>query len=383
MDFTLSDEQKLFKHTVHAFAVAELRPRAAEVDRTGEFNWDAVKHMGPLGLLGLNAPEEYGGAGVDAVSAAIALEELAWGCGSTALAIAAHNGLCCASIALLGNDGQKEKFLRPLASGAGRLGALALTEPGAGSDLAGGVKTMAVAEGDSWIIDGQKMWTTNASLADLIVVLVRTEREGGTHALSQFIVPTASDGITIGPPERKMGLHGSPTHAVTFSDVRVPTENLLGTLGNGLQQTLTVLDGGRIGIGALCVGLAQAAYEEALKYAHERETFGKAIGQHEAIGNMLADMATEIEAARLMVYEAAWTKAQGKPFTQIAAMAKLFASEVSERVCYKAIQIHGGYGYSAEFAVERIYRDQRLMAIGEGTSEIQRMVIARNVFEHV
>ena len=379
MDFVLNDEQKLFKHTVHQFADAELRPRAAEIDRTGVFNWDAVRKMGPLGLLGLNAPEEFGGAGVDAVSAAMALEELAWGCGSTALAVAAHNGLCCASIALFGSREQKDEFLRPLASGAGRLGSLALTEPGAGSDLAGGVSTSAVEEGDSWIIDGQKMWTTNASLADVIVVLARTDRAAGSHALSQFIVPTGSTGITIGPPERKMGLHGSPTHAVAFSEVRVPKANLLGTRGNGLQQTLTVLDGGRIGIGALCVGLAQAAFDEALRYAHERQTFGRPIGQHEAVGNMLADMATEIEAARLMVYEAAWTRAQGQPYTRMAAMAKLFASEASERVCYKAVQIHGGYGYSAEFPVERIYRDQRLMAIGEGTSEIQRMVIAREV----
>ncbi|MEP7200727.1 MAG: acyl-CoA dehydrogenase family protein [Chloroflexota bacterium] len=379
MDFTLSDEQKLFRQTVRAFAAAELKPRAHEVDQTGEFNWAAVKKMGPLGLLGLNAPEEFGGAGVDAVSAAIAIEELGWGCGSTALAIAAHNGLACAPIALFGTSAQKEKFLRPLASGTGRLGSLALTEPGAGSDLAGGVKTTAVAEGDSWIIDGAKMWTTNASLADVIVVLVRTDRAGGTRSLSQIIVPTSADGITIGPPERKMGLHGSPTHAVTFNEVRVPKDNLLGALGNGLQQTFTVLDGGRIGIGALCVGLAQAAFDEAVQYAKARHTFGQAIAQHQAVQFMLADMATEIAAARLMVYEAAWTKQQGKPFTQIAAMAKLFASQVSERVCYNAIQIHGGYGYSAEFPVERIYRDQRLMAIGEGTSEIQRIVIARSV----
>ncbi len=379
MDFTLSEEQKLFRQTVHAFSDAELKPRAHEVDQTGRFNWDAVKKMGPLGLLGLNAPEEYGGAGVDAVSAAIALEELAWGCGSTALAVAAHNGLACAPLALFGTAEQKEKFLKPLASGSGRLGALALTEPGAGSDLAGGVKTIAVPEGDSWIIDGSKMWTTNASLADVIIVLARTDRAGGTHSLSLLIVPTSADGITIGAPEKKMGLKGSPTHAVTFSGVRIPKDHLLGEWGDGLQQTLTVLDGGRVGIGALCVGLAQAAFDEALAYAKERQAFGQPIAQHEAIQHMLADMATEIEAARLMVYEAAWTKEQGKPVTQMAAMAKLFASQVSERICYNAIQIHGGYGYSAEFPVERIYRDQRLMAIGEGTSEIQRIVIARHI----
>ena len=379
MNFALSDEQDLFRNTVRDFAEAELSPRAHEVDVTGSFNWEAVHKMGPLGLLGLSTPEEYGGAGVDAVGAAIALEEIARGCGSTALAIAAHNGLACGSLALFGNHAQKDTTLRALATGAGRLGALALTEPGAGSDLASGVKTSAVEEGDSWIIDGTKMWTTNASLADMIIVLARTDRSGGSHALSMFIVPTAAQGVSIGPPEQKMGLHGSPTHAVTFSEVRIPRENLLGTVGRGLQQTLTVLDGGRIGIGALCVGLAQAAFEEALRYARERHTFGRAIAQHQSIQNMLADMATEIEAARLLVYEAAWIKQQGKVYTQAAAMAKLFASNVSERVCYNAIQIHGGYGYSSQFPVERIYRDQRLMAIGEGTSEILRLVIARNV----
>ena len=380
MNFALSDEQSLFRKTVRDFADAELAPRAHQVDVTGEFNWPAVRKMGPLGLLGLNAPEEFGGAGVDAVSAAIAIEEIARGCGSTALAVAAHNGLACGPIAQFGSHTQKDTTLRALATGAGGLGSLALTEPGAGSDLAGGVRTSAVEEGDSWIVDGAKMWTTNASLADVIIVLARTDRSGGSHALSMFIVPTTAAGVSIGPAEKKMGLHGSPTHAVNFSEVRIPRENLLGSLGNGLQQTLTVLDGGRVGIGALCVGLAQAAFEAAVQYSRARHTFGQPLSQHQSIQNMIADMATEIEAARLLVYEAAWIKQQGKPFTQAAAMAKLFASQVSERVCYNALQIHGGYGYSSEFPLERIYRDQRLMAIGEGTSEIQRLVIARNVF---
>jgi butyryl-CoA dehydrogenase len=379
MNFTLTAEQTLFRNTIRDFTEAEVAPRASEVDQHGTFNWEAVRKMGPLGLLGLNVPEEYGGAGVDAVSAAIALEELARGCGSTALAVAAHNGLACGPLALFGTHSQKDTILRALAGGSGRLGALALTEPGAGSDLKGGVRTTAVQEGDSWIIDGTKMWTTNASLADVIIVLARTNHAGGTHALSMFIVPTDARGVSIGPPEQKMGLRGSPTHAVTFTEVRVPRDNILGTPGRGLQQTLTVLDGGRVGIGALCVGLAQAAFEEAVRYARERHTFGQPIAQHQSIQNMLADMATEIEAARLLVYEAAWTKQQGKPFTQAAAMAKLFASQVSERVCYHAIQIHGGNGYSAHYPVERIYRDQRLMAIGEGTSEILRLVIARNI----
>lgn len=375
MDFELTHEQKMWREAVHTFAEREVKSRAKETDEKAQFNWEAVHKMGPLGLLGLNVPEEYGGAGVDAVSAAIAVEELGWACGSTALAIAAHNGLGCAPIAVYGTEELKAKWLPSLASGKGKLAALALTEPGAGSDLQGGVKTKVVAEGDSWIIDGQKMWTTNASIADLIVTLCRTEDD----RLSLIIVPTDTPGLHIGPAEKKMGLKGSPTHAVTYEEVRVPRENLVGVAGKGLAQTLATLDGGRIGIGALSVGLAQAAYEEAVKYAHERHTFGAPIAHHQAIQFMLADAAVEIDAARLMVYRAAWVKQSGKPFTKEAAQAKLFATEMAERVCRNAIQIHGGYGYSAEFPVERIYRDARLMTIGEGSSEIQRLVIARSV----
>ena len=375
MDFELTHEQKMWREAVHAFADKEVKSRAKETDEKAQFNWEAVRKMGPLGLLGLNVPEDYGGSGVDAISAAIAIEELGWACGSTALAIAAHNGLGCTPIAVYGTDELKAKWLPQLAAGKGKLAALALTEPGAGSDLQGGVKTKVVAEGDAWIIDGQKMWTTNASIADLIVTLCRTE----DNRLSLILVPTDTPGLHIGPAEKKMGLKGSPTHAVTYEEVRVPRENLVGVAGKGLAQTLATLDGGRIGIGALSVGLAQAAYEEALKYAHERHTFGAPIAQHQAIQFMLADAAVEIDAARLMVYRAAWLKQKGQPFTKQAAQAKLFATEMAERVCRNAIQIHGGYGYSAEFPVERIYRDARLMTIGEGSSEIQRLVIARNV----
>jgi butyryl-CoA dehydrogenase len=381
MNFEFSDEQRLFRRLVHDFVAKEVKPMARETDEKGEFNWAAVKKMGPLGLLGLETPEEYGGAAVDAISAAIAIEELGWGCGSTALAIAAHNGLALAPIVKFGSATQKEKWLPPLATGEGKLGCLALTEPGAGSDLQGGVRTTAVKEGDSWIIDGSKMWMTNASISDLMVVLCRTNPGDGSRALSHILIASDTPGITIGPPEKKMGLQGSPTHAVTFEEVRVPLENLLGEEGRGLQQTLATLDSGRIGIGALALGLAQAAYEEAVKYAHERHTFGKAIAQHQAVQWMIADAATEIQAARLMVYWAAWLKELGRPYTKEAAMAKLFATEVSERVCRNAIQVHGGYGYSREFEVERLYRDTRLMTIGEGTSEIQRLVIARHVLE--
>ncbi len=379
MDFQLTEEQREFRHYVHEFVAKEVKPLARHTDETGEFNWTAVKKMGPIGLLGLEVPETYGGAEVGAISAAIAVEELGWGCGSTALAISAHNGLALGPIVRYATEEQKRKWLPPLATGAGKLGCLSLTEPGAGSDLQGGVRTTAVKEGDSWIIDGSKMWMTNASISDTIVALVRTDRAGGSHSLSHVVVPTNSPGITIGPAEKKMGLKGSPTHAVTFEGVRVPLENLLGPEGRGLQQTLETLDHGRISIGALAVGLAQSAYEAAVNYAHERETFGKPIAQHQAIQWMLADAATEIQAARLMVYWAAWRKEQGQRFTKEAAMAKLFATEVSERVCRNAIQVHGGFGYSSEFGVERMYRDTRLMTIGEGTSEIQRLVIARHI----
>ena len=377
MDFDLNEEQRMWQKAVHDFVAAEVKPKAREVDETAEFNWAAVRKMGPLGLLGLNAPEEFGGAGVDAISAAIAIEELGWGCGSTALAIAAHNSLGSAPIAKFGSEAQKKKFLEPVASGRGKLAALALTEPGAGSDLRGGVTTKAVREGNEWVINGTKMWCTNASIADYIVTLVRTDPAGGSHSLSMIIVPTDTPGLHIAPAEKKMGLKGSPTHAVTYENVRVPLENLLGDEGRGLHQALATLDGGRIGIGALSVGLAQAAFEAAVDYSHQRAAFGKPIAHHQAIQWMIAEAAMNIEVARTMIYKAAWLKEQGRPFTREAAIAKTFATEMAETVCRNAIQIHGGYGYSREYPVERIYRDARLMTIGEGTSEVNRIVIAR------
>ena len=379
MNFELTDEQRMWQQVIHDFVLREVKPKAHEVDEESRFNWEAVKKMGPLGLLGLNIPEQYGGAGVDAISAAIALEELGWGCGSTALAIAAHNGLGTAPIAMFGSEEQKKYYLPRAASGEGRLAALALTEPNAGSDLQGGVQTRAEIQGTDWVINGSKMWCTNASIADYIVTLVRTVFDSGARSLSMIIVPTETPGLHIGPPEKKMGLRGSPTNAIGFENVHVPTENLLGSLGRGLPQALKVLDGGRISIGALSIGLAQAALDEALRYSKERRAFGEPIANKQAVQWMLADAGTEIQAARWMVFHAAWLKDQGRPFATEAAMAKLFASEMAERVCRNAIQIHGGYGYSQEFPVERIYRDARLMTIGEGTSEIQRLVIARRL----
>ena len=381
MDFQLTEEQQMFRDMVHDFAEKELKPHARHTDEASEFNAEAVKKMGPLGLLGLNVPEEYGGAGVDPISAALAIEQIGWGCGSTGLAVAAHNGLGCAPIALFGSEEQKKKWLPILAAGKGKLGALALTEPGSGSDLAGGVRVLAERRGNEWVINGEKMWCTNASIAETIITLCRTNKSGNGRSFSMLIVPTVTPGLAVGPAEKKMGVRGSPTHAVTYDNVRVPSENLLGPEGRGLHQALQTLDGGRISIGALSLGLAQAAFEEAVKYARERQTFGVPLGAHQAIKWMIADAATQIDAARLMVYRAAWLKANGKPFTKEAAMAKLFASEIAEKVCFNAIQIHGGYGYSAEYPVERIYRDQRLMTIGEGTSEILRLVISRHVLE--
>lgn len=380
MDFELNQEQRMWKDAVHDFVAQEVKPKAQEVDEHAEYNWDAVRKMASLGLLGLNVPEELGGAGVDAVSAAISIEELGWGCGSTALSIAAHNGLGCAPIVNFGNRELQERFLPPVVNGKGGLAALALTEPGAGSDLQGGVRTTAELIEGEWVINGSKMWITNAMIADYIITLVRTGKSMGSHSLSLIVVPRDTRGLYVGPPEKKMGLKGSPTNAVTYEDVRVPAGNLLGEPGQGLSQSLAVLDGGRISIGALAVGLAQAAFEEAVEYARQRQAFGSTLAEKQAVQWMLADAAVEIEAARLMVMKAAWLKEQKKPYTRQAAMSKLFATEMAEVVCRNAIQIFGGYGYSREYPVERIYRDARLMTIGEGTSEIQRLVISRSVF---
>lgn len=381
MDFDLNEEQRMWKKTVHDFVAAEVQPKAREVDETGEFNWTAVRKMGPIGLLGLSVPEEYGGAAVDSISAAIAVEELGWACGSTALALAAHNGLGVAPLIRFGSEELKRKWLPMVTSGKGKLAALVMSEPGAGSDLQGGITARAQKAGDEWLLNGAKMWCTNASIAEYIVVIVRTDPAGGSRSLSMILVPTDAEGLHIAPPEKKMGLHGSPTHAVTLDNVRVPLGNLIGEDGRGLQQVLATLDGGRIAIGSISVGLAQAAFETAVAYAKERKAFGKRIADFQALQWKLADAATEIELARTLLHKAAWLKDQGRPYAKEASMAKLFASEMAERVCYDAIQILGGYGYSREYPVERMYRDARLMTIGEGTSEIQRLVIARHALE--
>lgn len=379
MNFDLNEEQKVWKKIVHDFVEKEIKPKAREVDENEAFNWEAVRKGGALGLLGMSIPEEYGGANVDSISNMIAMEELGWGCGSTALALAAHNGLGSTPIVRYGSEELKKKWLPLVADGQHKLAALALTEPGAGSDLKGGLTTKAEKDGDEWVINGAKMWCTNAGIAEYIITLARTDPKGGSKSLSMILVPTDSKGLTIGPAEKKMGLRGSPTHAVTYDNVRVPLENLIGVEGQGLQQTLSTLDAGRLSIGALSIGLARAAMEAAVDYARERKAFGQSLADFQSTQFKFANMEMEIELARTYLYKAAWLKDEGRPYNKEAAIAKLYATEMAERVIYDAIQIHGGYGYSRMYDVERIYRDARLMTIGEGTSEIQRLVISRHV----
>lgn len=377
MDFQLNDEQESIRQMVREFAQKELLPKAADVDANAAIPASTWQRMADAGLMGLPFPEEWGGAGADSISAALAVEEIARACGSTALSYAAHVGLGSAPIFMFGSDQQKERFLRPAAEGK-YLGAFGLTEPHAGSD-AGSTRTTAVRDGDEWVINGAKMWITNAAEAGHLIVTAVTNKSYGKRGISAIIVPKNTAGVNFGKPEHKMGLRGSNTHAISLENVRVPYENLLGKEGDGFVQFLQVLDGGRISIGAMAIGLGVAAMEAAIGYAKERQAFGKPIGAYQSISNMIADMATELDAARLQILRAAWLKDHGKPFTNEAAMAKLFASEASERACRNAIQIFGGYGYSSEYPVERYYRDTRLLTIGEGTSEILRMVISRSL----
>jgi len=377
MDFQLTDEPVLIKNMVREFAEKEIAPRAEEIDATDQFPADIFKRMAELGLLGIPFAETYGGAGGDYLSLLIALEEIARVSGTVAIILDAHTSLCCEPIYLFGTQAQKQKYLPPLVSGE-KIGAFGLTEPNAGSD-AGATRTRAVRDGDQWVINGQKSFITNGSIADVLVIAAKTDPDKGTRGISSFIIEKGTPGFQLGRDEKKMGLKGSVTSELFFENCRIPAENLLGTENKGFKQFLTTLDAGRLAISAMAVGLAQGAFDRAVAYAKERVQFDRPIAQFQAIQWMIADMATDIEAARLMVHRAAWLKGQGARFTKEAAMAKLFATEVSERVCYKAIQIHGGNGYMREYAVERMYRDQRLCAIGEGTNEIQRLVIARQV----
>lgn len=378
MDFDLSQEQSMIVKMVREFAEGEIAPKAAEVDRNARFPVETFEKLGALGLLGLPISEEYGGAGGDTISYALAVEEIGRACGSTGLSYAAHVSLGCGPINYFGTHEQKEKYLIPLASGK-ELGAFGLTEPNAGSD-AGGTQTRAVRDGDSYVINGSKAYITNAGYAKTIVVTaVVGKDERGKNRIGAFIVPTDSKGFSVVRTYEKMGLRGSNTTELSLEDVRIPAENLLGSESEGFKQFLYTLDGGRISIGALSVGIARSAYEAALKYAKERVQFGQSISKFQAIQFKLADMAMHIELARDMVLKSAWLKDQHRPFTKESAMAKLFASEICMRAADQAVQIHGGAGYVQDFPVERIMRDAKLMEIGEGTSEVQRLVIARQI----
>lgn len=377
MDFDLTQEQTMIMKMVRDFAQGEIAPKAAEIDRTARFPLETFKQLGELGLLGLPISEEYGGAGADTVSYALAVEEIGRACGSTGLSYAAHVSLGCGPLNYFGTEEQKRTYLTPLATGQA-LGAFGLTEANAGSD-AGGTQTRAVRTGDEYVINGGKAFITNAGYAKTIVVTAVVGKKDGRNQIGAFIIPTDTAGYSVTRTYEKMGLRGSNTVELALEDVRIPAANILGSETGGFKQFLYTLDGGRISIGALSVGIAQAAYEAALRYAKERIQFGQAISKFQAIQFKLADMAMHIELARTMVLKAAWLKDQHRPFTLESAMAKLFASEICMRTCDQAVQIHGGAGYVQDFPVERYLRDAKLMEIGEGTSEIQRMVIARQI----
>jgi len=376
-----SDEQIMLRDTVREFVKNEIEPRAAEIDRTMDFPADNLRKMGELGFLGLPFPTEYGGGGLDTLSFALMMEELARVCGSTTLSVAAHCSLCCAPINMFGSEVQKKRYLPDLLSGK-KIGSFCLSEPGSGSD-AGGMTTIAKRNGDFYVLHGAKMWVTNGGYAGTYVVFAKTNHDAGTRGISAFIVEREFPGIIIGKKENKLGLRASDTRQISFDNCRVPAANLLGKENEGFKYAMQILDGGRIGIGAMALGLGQAAFEKAAAYSKERKAFGQQIAEFQVIRWYLADMATEIHAARLMVHHAAQLKDEGKPFVKEAAMAKLFASEMAMRACNKAIQVFGGYGYLMDYPVERYWRDCKLTEIGEGTSEVQRLVISREVLKEI
>ncbi|MGM0790253.1 MAG: acyl-CoA dehydrogenase family protein [Bacillota bacterium] len=377
MNFELTAEQNMILKMMREFADEEVAPGALERDRTKEFPKEIFNKLSNMGVMGLPFPEEYGGGGADTVSFAIVTEELSRACGSTGITYSAHISLGGAPLYLFGTEEQKQQYLVPICTGES-FGAFGLTEPNAGSD-AGGTRTSAAEKDGEFIINGSKCYITNASYAKHLAITAVTGGSGADKEISAIIVPTDAEGFKVIDNYEKMGLNASNTTELVMEDVRVPTEHLLGKKGEGFKQFLITLDGGRIGIGAMAVGIAQAAYEKALQYAKERTQFGRSLSQFQAIQFKLADMAMKIELARNMVYKAAWLKDQGKPFTKEASMCKLYASEICMEVADQAVQIHGGYGYMKDYHVERYMRDGKLTEIGEGTSEIQRMVIARQI----
>ncbi len=389
MDYDLDGEHQLLRSTIRDFMEKEVAPVIEEHEKAHTFPVEVVKRLGEMGWLGIPIPEDEGGAGMDTLAYAIAVEEIGRVWGSLGLIVAAHTSLGCGPLHLAGTQAQKDQFLVPMASGK-VIGAYGLTEPGAGSD-AGGTRTTARWEGEGggefepgangeWVVDGSKRFITNAGQAGTYIITARTgTKDGGGAEISAFILPAATPGFRVVRIEDKLGLHASATGELAFDRCRLPAENLLGERGDGFRTFLKILDGGRISIAALALGIAQGAYDAAVPYAQTREQFGKPIGSFQGVAFMIADMATEIEAARQLVWKSAWLKDQGRDYSLVAAQAKLFASEVSSRVTNAAIQVHGGYGYVTEYPVERYLRDAKLTEIGEGTSQVQRLVIARRI----
>jgi len=370
----LSEEQKLLQQTVREFANTEVKPLARELDETGRFPRETLRKAAELGLTGIPFPEQYGGAGFDHISYAIAIEEISRACASTGVILSVQNSLYCDPIYRFGNEEQKQRLLAPFARGE-KIGCYALTEPQAGSNAAA-LATHAVRKGDRYMVNGTKAWITNGGAADAAIVYVNTDPPKGERGITALVVERGTPGFKVGKEEKKLGINATACVELSFADCEVPIENRIGTEGEGYKVALSTLDGGRIGIAAQAVGIAQGAFEEALKYSQQRMAFGHPISNFQAIQFMLADMATEIDAARLLARKAAWKQDIGARFSMEASIAKLFASEMATRVTHKAIQIHGGYGYSREYPVERMYRDARITEIYEGTSEIQRLVIA-------
>jgi alkylation response protein AidB-like acyl-CoA dehydrogenase len=377
--FEFSEEQQQLRKEIRDFAAREILPNVMRWDEASEFPMDVVKQLGQMGLLGVLLPTEYGGADLGYVEYVLAVEELSAVDGSIGIIVASHNSLCSNHIFLVGNEEQKQRYLPRLATGEA-LGAWGLTEPGSGSD-AGSARTTAVRKGDKWVLNATKTFITNGHYAEIAVVIAVTDREKGTHGLSAFVVERGTPGFRPGKKENKLGLRASDTSELIFEDCEIPAENLLGMEGDGFVDSMRVLDGGRISIAALALGIAKGAFEAAVKYTKERRQFGKAIAEFQGIQWKLADMATELEAARLLTHRAAVMKDNGEKTTLESSMAKLYASEVAVRICDEAVQLHGGYGFIKDYPVEKFYRDVKLCTIGEGTSEIQRMVIAREILK--
>jgi alkylation response protein AidB-like acyl-CoA dehydrogenase len=377
MNFDLSEEETLLRQTIREFAEREIAPGASARDEEARFPSELIPRMADLGLFGINIPQEYGGAGLDALGATIIIEEVARFDGALALIVASHNSLCAGHILSFGSEMQKQKYLPSLANGK-KLGAWALTETSSGSDAAA-LKTSATFDVDHWVLNGEKQFITQGSTAGVYVIMASTDRSQGKRGISAFIVDRETPGLSVCKVENKLGVRASDTAALRMEGARLPKDNLLGDLNGAFGNLSRILQGGRVGIGAMAVGIARGAFEEALKYAEQREQFGKFIAEFEAIQWMLADMATEIDAARLLVHRAARLKDAGQPFSQAASEAKLYAAETAMRATTKAIQIHGGYGYLKDYPVERYFRDAKLCEIGEGTSEVQRMIIAKEM----